>query len=115
MRLLEARGIGRIVVVRPYPLRPSPVSHCHLRVEVGCMLKGTSSFIVIKGEDQPQPLIEKLLRLRIFGRNRMMQIAQPRHERDRTSHRLHGMFLSKTGGAQSQNQQKGKASHTPSS
>src|SRR5258708_3378089 len=42
--------------------------------------------------DQAQSLIEKLLCLCVFGRNRMVQIAEARHPRDRL-HRPRSMIL----------------------
>jgi hypothetical protein len=39
---------------------------------------------VIEGVDEPQTLIEELLRLRIFRRNRVVKISQPGHKRDWT-------------------------------
>jgi hypothetical protein len=48
------------------------------------MLKRTRRFIVVEGVDKAQSLVKKLLRLRIVRGNRVMEIAQPGYERDRT-------------------------------
>jgi hypothetical protein len=48
------------------------------------MLKGTRRFVVIEAVDKAQSLVKELLRLRIVRGNRVMEIAQPGHERHRT-------------------------------
>jgi hypothetical protein len=37
---------------------------------------------VIKSEDEPQTLIEELLRLRVLRGNRVMKVPKPSHQRD---------------------------------
>ena len=71
----EALVAGGIVVVRAYRFSHSPVRHGQLGIELGGALKGTRGLIVVEGVNLAQALIEKLLRLRILGRDRMMQVA----------------------------------------
>ena len=93
MSRFEPVFAGGIVVVRTNRLRNSPVRHCQLGIKLGSTLERTSRFVMIEGVDQPQALIEELLRLRILCRNRVMQIAQARHQRGRLGLRRHGMVL----------------------
>src|SRR5689334_9433223 len=80
MRLLVPIRISRIVVVWSYRLRQSPVCHGHLRVEFSGALERSRCFFMIEGINQPHSLIEKFLRLRIAGRDRVMQVTQPGHQ-----------------------------------
>src|ERR1700722_16709768 len=57
------------------------------------MLKRTRRFVVIEAKNETQSLIEKLLRLRIIGRNRVMKIPQPRYQGHRLGLRRGVMVL----------------------
>ncbi len=63
--MLVAVGIGGIVIVRPHRFGHAPERHRQLGIELPRMLKRPRGFVVIKSEDEPQTLIEELLRLRI--------------------------------------------------
>jgi hypothetical protein len=92
MRPLEAVCARRIVVVRSHRLRNSPVRHRQFRIECRRFLKRARRLVMVERVDQAQSLIEKPLRFRVLRRNRMMQIAQARHHRDRLRF-PHGVIL----------------------
>ena len=93
VRLLEAVFARRIVVVRTDRLRHPPVSHRQLRIERRRFLKRARRLVMVERVNQPQSLIEKPLCPCVLSRNRMVQIAQARHHRDRLR-RPHGVILS---------------------
>ena len=74
MRLLEAVVAGGIVIVWAHRLGDAPMCNGQLGIQFGGTLEGTSRFVMIKGKDQPQPLVEKLLRFGVAGGHRMVKI-----------------------------------------
>src|SRR5258708_15859505 len=76
MRLFEAVGIGRIVVVWSHGFRYPPIGHCRLGIALGGVPERPRGLFVVKGKDVAQALVKELLRLRIAGRDRMMQVSQ---------------------------------------
>ena len=68
--------IDRQIVIGTQRQRDAPPCHGQFRIELGRALKRSPRFVVIESVDEVQSLIEKLLGLAIFGRNRMMNIAQ---------------------------------------
>src|SRR5439155_9117456 len=74
-----AYEIDRQIVIWSERQGHAPPSHRKFRVEPGRALKGSARFVVIKTVDEFQSLIEELLRLAIFGRDRMMNVAQSGH------------------------------------
>jgi hypothetical protein len=58
------------------------------------MLKRTSCFVVVKGIDKTQTLIEELLRLGVMRGNGMVRIPDAGNQRDRPALRMHGVVLS---------------------
>ena len=57
------------------------------------MLERPRRLVMVKGINKAQPLIKELLRLRIVRGNRVMEIAQSRHQRDRVGLHVRGMIL----------------------
>src|SRR5579871_5275183 len=100
MRLLEAFGVSRIVVVRPNRLCDTPVRHRELRIEFGGVLKRAGSFVVIEGVNESQALIKKLLRFRITRGDGMMKIAEAGYKRDGMNLRVCRVFLGSCDAAQ---------------
>src|ERR1700730_12322644 len=88
--------IGRIVIIRSHRLGHTPVRHGQPGIEFGGMLKRARRLVVIESVDEPQTLIEELLRLRIFGGDRMVKIAQSGHQRDGTGLSMGGMILGRS-------------------
>ena len=68
-------GIGWIVVVGTNSFGNSPIGHGQLRIKFRRVLKRACGLIVIKGVDEAQTLIKKLLCFRILGRDRMTEVA----------------------------------------
>ena len=93
MRVLVTLRIRRIIVVRSNGFRDAPVGHRQLGIEFGGVLERSCRLVMIEGINKAQPLIKKLLRLRIMRGNRVMKIAQARHQRDRVSLCVRGMIL----------------------
>ncbi len=65
---------------------------------------------MVEGIDQAQSLIEELLRLRVVGGDRMMQVSQSRHQSGRLRFRLRmrRMILSEDAAASREGEQNGK-------
>src|SRR5258708_38644805 len=93
MRVLVSSGISGIVIVRSYRFGDTPIRHGKFGIEFGGMLKRTCCFVVIEGIDESQPLIEKLLCLRVLRRNRVMQISQTSYQHDGSGLSMRRMIL----------------------
>jgi hypothetical protein len=76
-----ALGIDIEVDVGSECERDTPVRHRRRRVELGGAAERSDRFVVIETVDERQSLIEELLRVGTFGRDRMMKAAHTRHER----------------------------------
>jgi hypothetical protein len=63
------------------------------------MLEGARSFIVIKGVDKAESLIEELLGFRIPRGHRMVEVAQSSHERHGMTRSLMRVVLGRYGEA----------------
>jgi hypothetical protein len=70
------------------------------------MLKRSCRFVVVKGEDKPQALIKELLCRCVLRGNRMLQISQACHQRDRPALRMRCMVLRRNSQAQKQSTEK---------
>ncbi len=93
VRMLVTVGIGGIVVVRSHGLGDTPVGHRQLGIEFRGVLERARRLVMVEGINKAQSLIKELLRLRIVSGNRVMEIAQPRHQRDRVGLPMRGMIL----------------------
>ncbi len=80
MRLHEAVFARRIVVVRTNGFRDAPIRHRQFGVQLRRPLERPRRLVMIERVNQPQPLIEKRLRLRILRRHRVPPISQSRHQ-----------------------------------
>ncbi len=91
--MLVTIRIRGIVVVRSNRLGDAPVGHRQLGIEFRGVLKRPRRLVMVKGINKAQSLIEELLSLRIVRGNRVVEIAQPCHQRDRVGLHVRGMVL----------------------
>ena len=89
----ETLVAGGIVVVGADCFRHSPIGHRQFGIELRRALKRARCFVVIEGVNLAQPLIKKLLGLRIAGRDRVMKVAIAGHQGGRLRLRVRGMVL----------------------
>ena len=93
MRVLVAVGIGGIVVVWSHGFGDAPIGHGQLGIKFGGVLERTRGLVVIKAINEPQPLVEELLGLRVVCGDWMMKIPQASDQRDGVRLRVGGMVL----------------------
>ena len=72
---------GGIVIIGAHRFGDAPIRHGEFGIELGGTPERAHGFVVIESVDEPQALIEKCLRWRVLGGDRVMPIAVAGHQR----------------------------------